>query len=176
MAHLVVAHLVGRDAVGGVDDGEVDAGIGQALGIELRQHAGGAVDGVFARRRRPEHGAMALGVARPAHLLEPGGDLGPADLADEVLHRPFAFEQVGVGVDHRVIEPRPHRRRGAVLGVYLPHLPPPVFGPARAPGAGPRSQTSIVRILRETGKLLGRGAVWGSGCGGVAQSATFHVH
>ena len=135
LAHFLVAHLIGGNAVGGVDDGEVDTGILQPLGVELRQHAGRAVDGVFARRRRPEHGAMVFCVARASGFFELFGNLRAADVADVIHDRPFAFENMGIGFDDRVVEPFLDRGGLAVESMDFAHCVLPL--PTRQAPANP---------------------------------------
>ncbi|MGR6999032.1 hypothetical protein ACU686_14285 [Yinghuangia aomiensis] len=157
-AQLVVGKLGHREAVGGVEDREVDADLVEALVHQVRQHAGGAVEGVGGRDS-PHGGGVdaqvaALGavgdgtapVGGVAHLLEHGGEVGAGVLGDEVAHQGQVFDQVAVAVDDGVVEPAADR--GDLVGGQVDHArssgrrAPRTSAPGRAPVCRPFSNVT----------------------------------
>ena len=125
--HRAPQFLVGirhvKEPERGVDQGEVDAEVVEALVEEARDHRGGPVEraGGLPPPRRPHEapvepvgrrGVVPGGVGRLLHeLLDRARHLRPGHVAEIVEEDRDRLQPVPVPVDHRVSELRPHLRR-----------------------------------------------------------------
>ena len=113
LAQLVVGEGGDGEAVGGVEEGDIDPHLGEPLVEKLRQHSGGPVDGVAGGETPPGssghagltpelEGHLAHCGAAMHHLVELDGNVGAGDVGDEIAHPRQVLDHVAVGVDHRV--------------------------------------------------------------------------
>ena len=117
-AQLVVGEGGDGEAVGGIEDRNVDPDLVEALVKQLGHHRGGAVGRVAGGKPPPgcagdAHLAAQLGGHPPNgggtvdHLVEAGGHVVARDVDDEVANPWEELDDVTVGVDHRMIQLRP---------------------------------------------------------------------